>query len=53
MLRSKTFWVWVALILLALLMWAGLVYLFMLALVYYYLDPFMTLVAVFAAAFSG
>lgn len=53
MLRSRTFWVWVGLIVLSLVLWAGIVYLFMWATVYYYLQPLLTLLAVFAAAFSG
>ena len=52
MLRSKTFWVWVGLIVLSLALWAGIIYLFMWATVHYYLEPFLMLLAVFAAGFS-
>lgn len=48
----KTFWIWVVIIVCALLLWAGIVWLFVWATVHYYLKPLLELLTVFAAAFS-
>lgn len=53
MLKSKTLWVWLTVILSSLLMWVGIVYLFMWATVHYYLEPFLMLLAVLAAGLSA
>ncbi len=50
--RTKTLWIWLGIIVLALVLWALIVYLLVLATAYYYLKPLLELLAIFAAAFS-
>lgn len=50
---TKTLWVWITMIVGSLLVWAGIVSLFMWATVHYYLEPLLMILAIFAAAFSA
>lgn len=46
----RTLLVWLGIILLSVILWGVIVYLAMLATAYYFLDPFMTIIAIAVAA---